>query len=216
MGRLSRLGEEALKISGSLKSRDGRSYQFAREFLVNGILPNGARVADGPPKLIVRLGDSSSCEISRLSQKKAADDACVIFDVGMSVHPSRAGGAGVGVDVSITDFFIAQANGGPCSDSARFPFGAALYDVCVERKDSIRDSFRGLFSSDGGSDFIWRVAGWGQRDKWLLDTVGGVEVTRISFGNALVDERRGESWPAKGWEAWVPVSMDVMATLRRK
>lgn len=209
MGTLRRLAEEVRKVSGTDALRSSIAYQQSMAFLKYGVMPNGHGVRDGGPRpLIVVLGDVNACELQRLS-RSARDDGSVEFDARFKVHPARGGGAGVSVDGAITDVFLAQAENIPGDASARFQLAVALYDVCREREDAIRDSFRGLFSSDG----VWRIVGWAQREQW---TVEDMQIANISFDKPVVDQYRGETWVARHWEAWVPVTLDVRAVMRRR
>jgi hypothetical protein len=209
MGRLAQLAEAVLKAVGTPDMMQGQAYRLALRFLKDGIMPSGQGYADGPPRLIVTLGDVEACEVVRLSQS-AQDDGTVRFEARLSVHPSRASGAGVSIDGGITEFFMSQAEPEICDDSARIELGAALRAVCDERVDKVRQAFEQLMIPD---DFIWRLVGWPQRDAWVMERV---HVERVTLGDTWVEETRGETWLAKHWEVWVPATLDVVAALRRK
>lgn len=209
MGRLRQLSEAVLKAVGTPDMQQTQRYRWAMRFLVDGVLPNGQGYADGPPRLIVTLGDVDSCELVRVSQA-AAGDGSTRFEARFEVHPSRASGAGVSIDGAITEFFISYAEPETCDDSAKIELGAALRAVCEERQDGIRQAFAQLLTPE---DFIWRLVGWPQRDQWLLEDA---TVTRIALGDTWVEENRGETWLAKHWELWVPATLDVVARMRRK
>jgi hypothetical protein len=209
MGRLAHLAEAVLKAVGTPDMMQGQAYRLALRFIKEGILPNGQGYADGPPRLIVTLGDVESCELVRVSQAAEADGS-TRFEARFEVHPSRAGGAGVSIDGAITEFFMSYAESAPCDDSARIELGAALRAVCDERMDKVRQAFEQLLIPD---DFIWRLVGWPQRGAWDLERV---HVERVTLGDTWVEETRGETWLAKHWEVWVPATLDVVAALRRK
>lgn len=209
MGRLRQLGEAVLKAVGTPDLMQTQAYRMALRFLQDGILPSGAGYADGPPRLLVQLGDVEACELVRVRQA-AEGDGAVRFEARFQVHPSRAAGAGVSIDGAITEFWMSQAEPEPCDDSRKIELGAALRAVCEERKGAIRAAFEQLVVGD---DLVWRLVGWPQRDQWVPERV---QVEQVAFGETWVEENRGETWLAKHWEVWVPVTLDVVAVLRRK
>ncbi len=208
MGRLGKLSEAILKAVGTKDLVDTETYRQAVRFLRDGILPSGQQYGAGPINLIVSLGDVDNCELVRVSQA-SQDDGSVRFDARFSIHPDRAGGAGVSLDDAIVEFFVAQAELDPCDSGARVQLGAALRAECDEKTDAIKQGFVRLLQED----LIWRLVGWTQREAWVQENVS---IERLSFGETWVDANRGDSWVAKHWQLWVPVTLDVTARMRRK
>lgn len=210
MGRLRQLSEDILKVVGTKDLVDTEAYRQAVRFLRDGIMPNGQGYADGPPRLMAQLGDVDACELVRVSQASQGDGS-VRFEARFFIHPSRASGAGLSIDGAITEFFIAMAEKVPeDDDTGKIALAAALRAECDERSSAIQQAFAGLLVPD---ELVWRLVGWPQRWAWVVEDV---HVDRIAFGEAWVEENRGETWLAKHWEIWVPVTLDVVAVLRRK
>lgn len=210
MGRLKQLSENILKVVGTKDLVDTEAYRQAVRFLRDGIMPNGQGYADGPPRLMASLGDVEGCELVRISQA-SQEDGSVRFEARFFIHPSRASGSGLSIDGAITEFFMAMAETVPCDDdTGKMALAAALRAECDERSSAIRQVFSGLLVPD---ELVWRLVGWPQRGAWIVENV---EIDRIAFGDAWVEENRGQDWLAKHWEIWVPVTLDVIATMRRR
>jgi hypothetical protein len=210
MGRLKQLAEDILKVVGTKDLVDSEPYRQAIRFLRDGVMPNGQGYADGPPRMIAQLGDAEGCELVRISQASQGDGS-VRFEARFSIHPSRASGAGLSIDGAITEFFMAMVEKAPCDDNTgKVALAAALRAECDERTSAIQQAFAGLLVPD---ELVWRLVGWPQRGAWIVE---GVDIDRIAFGDAWVEENRGETWLAKHWEIWVPVTLDVIATMRRR
>ena len=204
-----RLGEAVLRAVGTPELRRTPQYEMALRFLREGVLPNGQGYADGPPRFVVTLGDAESCELQRVRRAQGSDGVTQV-EARFWVHPSRAGGAGVSIDGAITEFFMSYAEPEPCDDSAKMQLGAALRVVAEERATAVREAIGQLLTPD---DLLWRLVGWGQRDRWVQEEA---TVARVALGDAWVEEIRGETWLAKHWECWLPITLDVSARLRRK
>jgi len=214
MGRLSILSEALMQVARPKTLSDEKSYRQALALLRDGVMPMGETWGDGPPPLFVHLGGSDSCVVMR-ERRESVDDPLRMgrgtrFWVRFSVKPGRSGGAGVSIDPVATEAFMSQAMAAPCDDHLALEhLAAAVRVVSEERLDSVQGAIRKLFWEDG----IWRLVGWRNADQWELETI---EVTRVDLGEAVVGENRGEDWVAKRWEAWVPFTCDVEATLWRK
>lgn len=210
MGRLRTLAEAVLEVTAATPNvAKHPAYQRGLDFLQRGRMPDGQGYRDGPPRLLVQLGDVEGCELQRLAQE-AQDDGTVRMAARFDIHPSRAGGAGVSMDGAIMEFWMSQSEGEPCDDSTKVQLAAALHTVCEERRDAIRAAFQGLLTAD---ELVWRLVGWRQRGAWALERAA---VEAVACRPAWVEETRGETWLAKHWEVWVPVTLDVVAYLRRQ
>lgn len=210
MGRLRQLSEDIMKVVGTKDLMDTEAYRQAVRFLRDGIMPNGQGYADGPPRLMAQLGDVDACELKRINQASQGDGS-VRFEARFFIHPSRASGAGLSIDGAITEFFMAMSEKIPCDDdTGKIALAAALRAECDERTSAIQQAFAGLLVPD---ELVWRLVGWTQRGAWIVENV---DIDRIAFGDAWVEENRGENWLAKHWEIWVPVTLDVIATMRRR
>jgi len=212
MGRLAILSEAIMQVARPPAIPEDQPYRQALALLRDGRMPNGGTWRDGPPPLFVRLGGADTCVVVRMGQE-AVDDTLgrgTRYTGRFAVRPARGTSAGVSIDPSATEAFMSQALDAPCNDHLALErLGAAVRVVAEEREEAIRGAIRSLFWEDG----LWRFVGWPQRDRWVLSDLS---VGRIDLGEALVDENRGESWVAKRWEAWVPLTVDIEAMLRRR
>jgi hypothetical protein len=211
MQRLGILSEEILRIMQGETPQDAR-YDLARAFLERGHLPNGERWRDGAPRFNVQIGDADATKVQRIKREAVGEarDRTVRFDVRFRVAPSRAGGAGIGIDGSAVETFMSRALDAPCDDQvALFQLALAMRTVAEARLEDLRVAVDTTFRRDA----LWRIVGWAQRNLWQVQSV---DVTRVALEAPVVDRNRGESWLAKRWEVWIPFTMDVVATLQRR
>jgi hypothetical protein len=193
MQRLGILSEEIMRIVQGEVPQDAR-YALAVAFLKQGHLPGGERWRDGAPRMIVQIGDADAVQVQRMRQEPVGEtrDRTVRYDVRFRVAPSRAGGAGIGIDGSAVETFMSRALDAPCDD---------LEDLRVAADTTFR------------RDALWRIVGWAQRHLWQAQSV---DVSRLVLEDPVIERNRGETWLAKRWEVWIPFTMDVVATLQRR
>ena len=214
MGRLTLLAETIMQVARVPSIPEDRPYRQALALLRDGVMPNGAKWRDGPPPLFVRIGGADTCKLVRQRQEATQDPlrsrSGAKFSVRFEVRPARGAVAGVSIDDTAIETFMGMAMEAPCDDHLSLErLAAALRVVAEERLDSIRVALRPLFFEDG----LWRIVGWNQRDQWTMETL---EVARVALSEAIIEKNRGQNWVAKRWEAWVPFTCDVEATLWRR
>lgn len=211
MQRLGILSEEIMRIVQGEVPQDAR-YALAVAFLKQGHLPGGERWRDGAPRMIVQIGDADAVQVQRMRQEPVGEtrDRTVRYDVRFRVAPSRAGGAGIGIDGSAVETFMSRALDAPCDDQgALFQLALAMRTVAEERLEDLRVAADTTFRRDA----LWRIVGWAQRHLWQVQSV---DVSRLVLEDPVIERNRGETWLAKRWEVWIPFTMDVVATLQRR
>lgn len=174
----------------------------ASNFFKKGIMPDGEKWSGGSPGLFFKAVNEPV--VTR--EKKSGEDE-ISYSARYLFTPGKGGGGGISLDPRASNHFFNLAG----TDKKQIAgFQKAIGAAANGSKRGLNSSVLNWFKNP--DNLIWRVVGWDNRKKYAISDI---RFKGIDYKPAMIDPTR-RKWPAGRTEAWIPVTVDVMATLRRK
>jgi hypothetical protein len=200
------LAESVNKISDdaiieSAKSK-GDVYGDALTFFRNKKLPDGS---DWGGDISLRLGFDNEPQVSREKKSKTADG--LTYSAKIRVAPGKGGGAGIGIDPTASNQLFSMVG---TEKPAIRGVGKAFSAMAKRKSRSLNEALRRWLMKP--ENFMHKIVGWRERDNYKIVDV---MLKSIRYENPMVDPSRRQ-WPAGRTEIWIPVSAEVVISVKRK
>ena len=198
---MKRLIEELAEYTGELILEESReAYLEAKKFFQRGILPDGTKWLQVPP---VKLGFDNEPRVVREKKKDTKDG--ISYTAKVVFEPGKGGGGGAGADPRDSNHIFNLLG----TDAATIKGVKKAFSERVRRAKGKLDSALAKWVE---ANFLWRIVGYENRNDYAM---GDVTFKRIRYGDPMVDVTR-RKWPAGRTEIWTPITVDLVATVRRK
>jgi len=196
---LEKLGEF---LDGDLILEGNEDHKRAKNFLSNGILPDGEK---WNRKIDPIVGFDGEVVISNILQSESGKKSVFVFDV--SLRPGSAGGGGVGIEAAASNQYFNMAG----TDAKSIKGMKAAFGEFVKKSTKgIGKQFHAWLKKP--ENWVWRVVGWGQRNSWSRPSA---KIVKIKPAGAMIDPAR-RKWPSGRTEIWSPIKVTVRAEMKQK
>jgi hypothetical protein len=193
--------EELAEYTGELTLEESKeAYVEAKKFFTRGILPGGTKWLQVPP---VKLGFDNAPEVTRVKKKESGDT--IIYSARVVLAPGKGGGGGVGADSRDSNHIFNLLG----TDAATIK---GVKKAFAEKVKMHKNKLNSLLEGVLKKRLLERLVGYENRNDYVLKDVS---FKRVRYGEPMVDPTR-RKWPAGRTEIWVPITVDLMATVRRK
>jgi hypothetical protein len=178
----------------------------ARALIGGGPMPNGRTWRGGAVDIVLKITEDGA-QVVRTQRTQAADGT-VAIEARWRIAPSRSGGAGITIEGPASEYFLNFWD-----DAQQAQMGLARgFDAALAADAALRDRTRDLVLAWAldPTHALPRLVGWRQVDRWRLVDIS----VEVQLRPAVMDPvQRGATWLAKYWEVYVPIDLDVRATV---
>lgn len=198
---MKRLIEELAEYTGELTLVESKeAYLEAKKFFEKGIRPDGTKWFQVPP---VKLGFDNEPRIEKETKKETPTG--LVYSARVVFEPGKGGGGGAGADSRDSNHIFNLLG----KDEATIKGVKKAFAEKVKKTKGKLDSALLKWIE---ANFLWRIVGYENRNDYVMKDV---TFKRIRYGEPMVDPTR-RKWPAGRTEIWTPITVDLVATVRRK
>lgn len=206
MSRLQKLAEKINEISEEVLVEaaiaKGGDYGNAKAFFKNGRLPDGSSWGKS---LGLRYGYDNDPSIS--NEKKTSTKDGLSYSARITFAPGKGGGAGITIDATASNHLFNMMG----TDKSTIDDVSKAFGEYASSNSRTLDASFGRWLKDS-ENFLHHIVGWKNREKFIIMDV---MFKSIKYGPAMVDPTR-RKWPSGRTEIWIPVTADVVITLKEK
>ena len=196
---ISDISEEALIESAKSK---GDKYGDAMRFFKSKTLPDGGKWGG---EMSPKLGFDNAPRISKARKKDVKGG--LVYSARIRFAPGKGGGAGIGINPAASNHLFNILG----TDNKSVTGVSKAFASFVEKNRSgVNEALRRWLKKH--DNFLYNVVGWKNQDMYSIEDVS---FKAIKYEDPMVDITR-RKWPAGRTEIWVPVTADVVITLRKK